>query len=144
MSDEPSKLDIEYNTYGALEREPMFLGVPLMPEAMVIIGFLLLILIGMSITKSTKTLLLLVPCMVILMYMKQVSAKDDQAFRITGIELLCFFYRRNAKIFGGTHTIISTRYGRRQDDYKRLFEQNTQLTTTNSRLSTENLTTHHT
>lgn len=144
MSDKVSKLDIEYPTYGALEREAMFLGVPLMPAAMVIIAFLLLILIGMSITKSSKTLLLLVPAFVILMYMKQVSAKDDQALRIIGIELLCFFYRRNAKIFGGTHTIVSTRYGRRQDDYKRFIEQNTQLTTINSRLSAENLTTHYT
>ncbi|MBR5940169.1 MAG: VirB3 family type IV secretion system protein [Neisseriaceae bacterium] len=144
MSDEPSKLDIEYSTYGALEREAMFLGVPLIPAAVVIISFLLLILIGMSITQSTKTLLLLVPCFVILIYMKQVSVKDSQALRIIGFELLCFFYRRNAKMFGGTHTILSTRYGRRQDDYKRFLEQNNELATCDSRLSTENLTTHHT
>lgn len=144
MSDELSRLDTEYKTFGALERQVMFLGVPLVPAAIVVIVSLLIALIGMSILKTPKTLLILVPALVVLMFMKQISAKDDQALRIVGIEILCFLQRKNAKFFGGTNTVLATKYGRNLNDYQRFLEQNTQNATSHFQLSTENLPTRNT
>lgn len=148
MSDELSKLDIEYNTYGALERPAMFLGVPLLPAAGVVVFSLLIVLLGMSITQNIAPLLILVPTAVVLLYMKQVSAKDVQALRVIGFEILCFINRKNAKLWNGTHTVFPIRYGRYSNDYKRFIEKysepNYQQTTSDFRLYAESLTTHNT
>lgn len=148
MSDEPSILEVEYPTYGALERPAMFLGVPLIPAAGVVVSSLLIALIGMSITQDISPLLVLAPAFAVLVYMKQESKKDVQALRVIGFELLCFFNRRNARFFNKTHTVVPIKYGRPQNDYKRYFEkyieQNHQSPTSNFRFYAQNLPTHHT
>lgn len=144
MSEETPKIDWEYNTYGALEREVMFLGVPILPAGIVIVFFLLLALLGMSLTQSMKSLLLFTPAIAILVFMRQVTEKDTQALRIVGFELLCLFYRRNSKMFGGTHTLSALKYGVKNEDYKRLLEQDNQQSVGGVGFSTENIKTHYT
>lgn len=61
----------------------------------------------------------------ILLYLKTICETDDQAARITALELWCHISKRNAHYFGGAYTLSPIQYGRRCHVYKRFFEKTT-------------------
>ena len=133
----------EFPTYNALGRTALVFGVPLMPFAVLVGGFLALTMFLFTFMGGQALFLMLLPVPLVLL-MKTISKTDDQALFILGYELYCFFYRRNARFFNRTNTILAIHYGKKLNDYQRFFEQSTQTTSCSVRFSTKNLPTRHT
>jgi len=131
-----------YPTFNALGRAAMVLGIPVIPLALVMGGSLALTMLLLSVLKGKALLFMLIPIPVVI-FMKTVSSNDDQALKIIGYELMCWFYRRNAAIFNGTTTILATHFGRNLNDYQRFVEQHTEKTDLQRYVPAENIPTYH-
>ncbi|WP_200877003.1 hypothetical protein [Taylorella equigenitalis] len=59
----------------------------------------------------------------LLFMLKSISANDDQAMNILWYEVLCLLKKKNSKAFGGTNTILATKFGNTKDDYSRLVKE---------------------
>ncbi|MBK1781609.1 VirB3 family type IV secretion system protein [Advenella sp. WQ 585] len=129
-----------FPTYGALSRSAIVMGIPLVPMA-ALIGCTMVVTMFFLTFIGGKALLLTVIPIPILFVFKTVSKNDDRALNILGYELLCFFYRRNARLFNKTTTILGTKYGQKLNDYQRFFEQRSEAAGRSVRFSTENIPT---
>ncbi len=134
--------EVGYPTFNALGRAAMILGIPVIPLALVMGGSLALTMLMLSVLKGKALLFMLIPIPVVI-FMKTVSSKDDQALKIIGYELMCWFYRRNASFFNGTTTILATHFGRNLNDYQRFVEQHTEKTNLRRYVPSENIPTYH-
>ena len=137
-----SDIDTEYPTFNGLNRQAMIWGVPLMPFMVCFFVLMMLFMVSMTFIggKALFILLLVIP---IYLALKTISANDDQAFKIYGIEIKWFLRRQYPELFNGTMTIVSTKYGRQPSDYQRFFQQSFQKTTRPIGISTENLPTRY-
>lgn len=133
-------INTAYPTFGALARSAMVLGIPL--PALAVCGFigLMATLMAMPFLSGKALLFLLLPVPVLL-FLRTICANDTQALTIIMTETRWFLSRRNIKLFNGTTTILSTKYGRTPSDYQRFFEQNTQAAACAARLSAQSLPT---
>lgn len=136
-------INTEYPTFNGLNRQAMIWGVPLMPLA--VCGFVLMMLtmIAMPFLANGKALLLLGLLIPIFFGLKSISANDDQAIKIYQEEIKWFLRRKNASFFGGTLTIVSTKYGRQQSDFQRFLAQYSEQATSPCRISAADLPTRY-
>ena len=111
-------IDTEYDTYDGLSRVVSVMGFPLVPSILFFFVFLFITMFAMRFfgLKALAILLLTVP---LLLFLKIMTAHDDQAIRIIGIEIYWRLQRRNAGIFGDTFTLLPTKFGNVRDDYYR-------------------------
>ncbi|WP_434779324.1 VirB3 family type IV secretion system protein [Neisseria sp. Ec49-e6-T10] len=132
----------ECPTFNALSREAMVWGIPLI--ALAISGFVtvMAVMAALPFLQGKAMLFLLLP-IPFLLFLKTISANDDQAFKIILLEVKWFFRKKNIALFNGTLTIISTKFGRNLNDYERFFEQCSKKTACSIRFSAENLPTRH-
>lgn len=103
-----------YPNYGGLARPAMMMGVPVAAFATVFIGSTLLTLLGFLLFGGMGLLFLLLPVPVLLLF-RTLCANDDQALSVIGFELMCFFRRRNSKLFNKTFTIAADKKENLQD-----------------------------
>ena len=132
----------EQYTFNALGRSAMVLGVPLLAIAATGFAVVMATMILMPFLKG-KALLMLFMALPVFLFLRTISANDDQALQIVMLEVKWFFRRKNSKLFNGTNTILATKFGRQLSDYQRFFEQGSRKTTGSIRFSTENLPTRH-
>ncbi|MBR3425722.1 MAG: VirB3 family type IV secretion system protein [Neisseriaceae bacterium] len=130
-----------YPNYGGLDRQALFFGIPVVVAMLILVGATVPAIILVQFFSAIWGLFCVAIAAAVLFHLHNVCSDDDQAMRITGFELLCFLRRKNARIFGGKNTILSTRYGRHKSDYQRLLEQYSETATCNVRFSTEDLPT---
>lgn len=132
----------EQHTFNGLSRQAMWLGIPL--PAFAACGFIgmMATLISMPFLQGRALFFLLLP-LPFLAFLRTICANDDQAMRIYFYEVKYFLRRRNTKMFGGTNTILATKFGRQQSDYQRFFEELTQKPTGSVGFSAENLPTRY-
>ena len=111
-------IETEYLTYAGVNRSALILGVPMIPMVVILIFFFSAARFAMPLlqNKTWAIVLLALPC---LWFLREVTAKDDQALRILGLELYWWFQRRNMKQHGNTFAIYATQYGRERNDYIR-------------------------
>jgi type IV secretion system protein VirB3 len=114
----------QYPSYNGLSRVAMFWGVPLMAIVVISTACLLIGAVG-AFFLGVGGILFASVGFPVLLYLKQICETDDQALRITLLEIKCRFGRRNAKQFGNTYTLSPIQYGRREHVYKRYFIQPT-------------------
>ena len=130
-----------YPNYGGLDRQALIWGIPIIPAMLVLVGATVPAIILVQFFSAIWGLFCVAIAAAVLFHLHSICSTDDQAMRITGYELLCFLRRKNTRIFGGTNTILSTRYGRHLSDYQRLSEQNTETATCGIGFSTKDLPT---
>ncbi|MFC3873664.1 VirB3 family type IV secretion system protein [Neisseria musculi] len=120
-------IDDELPAYRGLERSATVAGMPMVPVVTVTAVPLLVAMILLPFIKVKAFLVLLfsLPCLAFIYTQTQ---QDDQALRIIGLSVLGVLRRRNYRLFGKTNTVLGSKYGRRNDDYQRFFEQNTEKT----------------
>ena len=137
IDDDIDNINEEYPTFNGLNRQAVIWGVPLMPFMVCVFVLMMLFMVTMTFLggKSLFILLLIIP---IFLALKSISANDDQAFKIYGIEIKWFLRRRHAALFNGTTTIVSTKFGRQTSDFQRFFQQNFQNSASTVRISTKN------
>lgn len=137
-----NEIETEYPTFNGLNRQAMIWGVPLIPFMVCFFVLMMFFMMTMAFLggKSLFILLLVIP---IFLALKNISANDDQAFKIYGIEIKWYLRKQHAELFNGTTTIVSTKYGRQISDYQRFFQQSFQETTRSVGISTENLPTRY-
>ena len=111
-------IETEYLTYAGVNRSALILGVPMIPMVVMLIFVFSAAMFAMPLlqNKAWAIVLLALPC---LWFLREVTAKDDQALRILGLELYWWFQRRNMKQHGNTFAIYATQYGRERNDYIR-------------------------
>ena len=102
----------------------------------VVLGGCLVITMALLTFIGGKALWVMALTIPILGLLKTISATDDGAVKILAYEVYCLFKRKNAKIFGGTTTVLATKYGRQKNDYQRFIEQNAKPTNRPRRFST--------
>lgn len=107
-----------YPSYNGLSRVAMWWGIPLMAVVATFTICMAIALIG-SIFWGVGGLFLGCVGLPVLLYLKQICETDDQAFRITMLDLWIFVSRRNKRHFGSTYTLSPMQYGRRPHVYKR-------------------------
>lgn len=112
----------KYSSLNGLGRTAMLAGIPLIPAICIVVGFvfvsfILQIFLGIL---AFASIFLLIP---ILIFLRQLTATDDRALRIFGLELLAIFKRRNYKFFGKTLTFLSSEYGANVKSIKFYFEK---------------------
>lgn len=110
MSSEQSNERRKYSSLNGLGRTAMIAGIPLIPAIIVLavflsISFVLQIFFGIV---AFLSVIFLIP---ILFFMRQLTATDDGALRVFGLEMLCIIKRKNYKLFGKTLTFLSSEYG---------------------------------
>lgn len=114
----------QYMSYNAMARSPMVAGIPFMPFLMVgcfsmlasTFGGLWFGLVGWSFGS---------PGILILIFIRMLSATDDKAVQILLIELKWYFIKKmggNSDLFNGAMHIAPMPYGRKLKDVKRLFD----------------------
>lgn len=113
---------IEYPSYNGLSRVAMYWGVPLMAIVFIVL-FSLMVGVIASIFLGVGGILFGFVGLPILVYFKQICETDDQALRITVLDLFIFFGRKNKQSFGNTFTLSPMQYGRRIHVYKRYFRK---------------------
>ncbi|HBP32110.1 MAG TPA: type IV secretion system protein VirB3 [Advenella kashmirensis] len=131
-----------FPTFNALGRAALVLGIPVVPLALVAGGSLAATMLLLTVLKGKALLLMLIPIPVVI-FMKTVSRNDDQALKIIGYELRCWFYRRNAALFNGTTTLLATHFGRNLNDYQRFVEQHTEKTDLRRYVPAQDIPTYH-
>ena len=123
--DNMPEMDIEheYNTYDGMSRQAMIAGVPILPAFIILILMMFgtLSLIPMLGLRALAILLLGLP---ILVFLRILVKRDDQALRILGLEVYWWFKRKGSENFGNNFTITATKFGRDRDDYKRFVQKN--------------------
>lgn len=132
-----------FPTYNALGRAALVFGVPLVPLAALVGGSLVLTMFLFTFMGGKALFLMVLPIPFVFL-MKTISKADDQALFVLGYEIYCFFYRRNARLFNHTSTILGTHYGKKLNDYQRFFEQCAQASSGSIGFSTENIPTRYT
>lgn len=110
MSSEQTNERKKYSSLNGLGRVAMLAGVPLIPAIVVLaiflcLSFVLQIFVGII---AFLSVIFLIP---IFIFMRQLTATDDGALRIFGLELLCILKRKNYALFGKTLTFLSSEYG---------------------------------
>lgn len=132
-----------FPTYGALARSAMIFGVPIVPLFFMVGIFAFVLIVGMPFLGLKAFLLPLLGIPVIL-FMKQISRNDDKALEMIGLEVYCFFYKRNAKVFNNTLTIFGTAYKEDRNVISRFFKENPAPAGFSSRFPTHAIPTYHT
>ena len=142
MDHTKENIHTEQFTYGGMARQAMFIGVPL--PSLAVCGFIGMVatFVAMPFLQGSALFFLLLPLPIVL-FLRTICATDDQALRIYLFELKWFMHKKNSKLFNGTLTILSTKFGRELSDYQRFFEQNPAKAAGPVRFSTENLPTRH-
>ena len=142
MNPTKENIDTEQLTFNGMARQAMYFGVPL--PALVVCGLLGIIptFVAMAFLEGASLFFMLLPIPTV-MFLRTICANDDQAVRIYIYELKWFFRKKNSRLFNGTLTILSTKFGRDISDYQRFFEQNAKKTAGSIGLFTENLPTRH-
>lgn len=112
----------KYSSYNGLSRVAMVGGVPLMAVVAIamlsmVVGFTGAAFLGIGGVLFAG---IGVP---VFFYIKKISESDDQAMRITALELWCRITRRGGSKFGDTYTLSPMQYGRREHVYKRYFKK---------------------
>ena len=130
----------EQYTFNALGRSAMVLGVPLLAIAATGFAVVMATMILMPFLKG-KALLMLFMALPVFLFLRPISANDDQALQIVMLEVKWFFRRKNSKLFNGTNTILATKFGRQLSDYQRFVDTSPEATARASRFSTETLPT---
>lgn len=135
-------IETEQPTFNGMARQAMVMGVPL--PALAVCGFVctMAAMMTLPILEGSALFFLALP-LPFIMFFRTICANDDQAIRIYMYELKWFLRKKNSKMFGGTNTILATKFGRQLSDYQRFFEQGSRKTTGSIRFSTENLPTRH-
>ncbi len=135
-------IETEQPTFNGMARQAMVMGVPL--PALAVCGFVgtMAAMMTLPILEGSALFFLALP-LPFIMFFRTICANDDQAIRIYMYELRWFLRKKNSKMFGGTNTILATKFGRQLSDYQRFFEQGSRKTTGSIRFSTENLPTRH-
>lgn len=112
----------KYSSYNALDRVPIFMGIPIVLLLLLLVLGIILFAIGMSLFGIIGFLfpILLLP---VYLYLKQITAKDDQAIRIVLIEMYFRGKRKSYKEFGNTLTFLSSKYLRNDKTIKQAFEE---------------------
>ncbi|NYS33962.1 VirB3 family type IV secretion system protein [Streptococcus danieliae] len=116
--DRPPEKQAVYPSFNALSRVAMVWGIPLVALILVALASMVLAVIAAAII-GVGGIFFAVVGVPVLLFIKQISANDDQALRIAVLEFRCRLARRNAKLFGNTFTLSPMRYGRRKHVYKR-------------------------
>jgi type IV secretion system protein VirB3 len=114
----------KYPSYNGLSRVAMFWGVPLMAIVVIATACLLIGAIAAAFLGVGGILFAAIG-FPFLLYLKQICETDDQALRITLLEIQCRLSRRNGKQFGNTYTLSPIQFGRREHVYQRYFIQPT-------------------
>jgi len=114
--DEPSNKRKEYPSFNALSRVAMWWGIPLVAVIMAGLACLVIGVVGAAIV-GVGGIFFAVVGLPVLLFIRQISANDDQAVRIFLLEIRCRLKRRNAKRFGNTFTLSPIRFGRRKNVY---------------------------
>lgn len=117
--EKPLEKQQEYPSFNALSRVAMIWGIPLVAVILVGLASLVVAVIAAGIIGVGGIFFLIIGAPVLL-FIKQISATDDLAVRIFWLELKCRLKRRNAKLFGNTHTLSPIRFGRRKNVYRHL------------------------
>src|SRR5262252_6255192 len=117
------KSPVEYMSYNGLGRSAMIWGIPYMALLFIGAGSLLTaVLLALGYGPAGFLFLLLAAPMLI--FLKIISATDDQALRILVLEAKWVAIKAmsgTARYFGGTLTIAPTSYGRRPKHVQRYF-----------------------
>lgn len=129
-------IDTEYSTYDGLSREAMIAGVPIVPAFILLIALMvgamgLIPLLGL---KALSVFLLGIP---VIVFLRILVKRDDQAIRILGLEIYWWFVRRKSVLFGDTLTISATKFGRDRDDYIRFIGEDFEEAAAAARLFSE-------
>jgi type IV secretion system protein VirB3 len=95
----------------------MYWGIPLVALILVSLACMVIAVIAAAII-GVGGIFFVVVGVPVLLFIKQISANDDQAFRIFTLEMRCRFKRRNAKLFGNTFTLSPIRFGRNKNVYR--------------------------
>jgi len=111
-----------YSAYNGLGRIAMIWGVPLMAVMWTAVPITLLTLFAAALFGPGGLLgfSLMVP---ILGLFKKMCETDEQALRILGLELRCWFSRRMASAFGNTLTLGPIKLGRQLAVYRHPFRK---------------------
>lgn len=118
------RLKVEYPSYNGLSRVALYWGVPLMAIVFIVmISLVIAVLAAMFL--GIGGILFGAVGLPFLLYLKQICETDDQALRITVLEIWCRITRRNGKNFGGTYTLSPMQYGRRAHVYQRYIKEST-------------------
>ncbi|MFC0134531.1 type IV secretion system protein VirB3 [Massilia eurypsychrophila] len=112
---------LSYSSYNGMSRVPMMYGVPLIAGVVIamislFVGFAGAFMFGIG------GILFAGVGIPIFLYIKKISENDDQALRITFLELWCRLTRRGGRLYGNTYTLSPMQYGRRAHVYKRYFK----------------------
>lgn len=135
-------INTEYPTFNGLNRQAMIWGVPLIP--FMVCFFVLMMLFMLSMTfMGGKALFILLMVIPVFLALRNISANDDQAFKIYGLEIKWFLRRQHTELFNGATTIVSTKYGRQPSDFQRFFQQSIQKNSRPIGISAESLPTRY-
>lgn len=115
---------VEYPSYNGLSRVALYWGVPLMAIVFIVMVSLIIAVFA-SMFFGVGGILFGAIGLPFLLYFKQICETDDQALRITLLEIFCRINRRNGKHFGNTYTLSPIQYGRRPHVYKRYITKST-------------------
>lgn len=98
-----------FPSFNALDRVPMFMGVPLLLWLVLLLSALVLFLLGIWLLGGLGMFLpiLLFP---VALFLKQLCATDDQAMRIFGLEMKFRLQRKFYKEFNNTLTFLPSKY----------------------------------
>lgn len=111
----------QYSSYNGLSRVPMIRGVPLLAGVVILLICLVVGFAG-ALMFGIGGILFAGIGIPIFFYIKKISETDDQALRITFLELWCRLTRRGSRHYGNTYTLSPMQYGRRNHVYKRYFK----------------------
>lgn len=128
MTQQYEHIDTHFPTFNGLNRSAMFLGVPIVPMAMVTLGLTLASMI-MMVVFGIKMLLLMGLVLPVFFAFRTISANDDQAIRVYGKEFKWYLRRQKARLYKGILTVQPIKYGRQQIDYQRFMAQYSAKTT---------------
>jgi len=115
----------QYASYNGMSRVAMVAGIPFMPALMV---FTIFVMggIGLQMKFGLIGLLAATPAIPILIFFRIISENDDRAINILLLQakwVLIKTFFSNPAFFGGTFTILPTKYGRRLSETKRSFKE---------------------
>lgn len=112
----------DFSSYNGLDRVPQFLGLP-MSAFLILFSFTgLLMVIGITVFGFVGMFFVALG-FPIFMFLKTITASDDQAIRILGFEIKFITKRNLYKEFGNTLTFQSTKY-LSHDNIQQNFEKN--------------------
>lgn len=114
-------IDVEYNTYNAMNRQAVVFGIPLIPAAVSFAATAPLTSLAMVVVGARAYYLLIAP-IVFCMWLKSISVNDDQRYRIVFLETLIRLRMGNSALFDGTFTLLHSRHRRHAADYSYMLE----------------------